>query len=703
MVQGAKLGILLVNFPMARNVMILNMENKIIKIYRGLTIIFSSLLIILIVFVWVRENFFKEWKIYQAEYKDIVNNRTRGDNPDQDFEKIRSGIRQLEIVELGRIDRCVSCHLGIEDPGMQDVPLPHRLHSGNFIKYHSTEKFGCTICHGGQGKALDKKQAFGRDADIYWPYPLLDQPYIQASCAKCHLTIFSEQEVMEGTEVLAHGQKIFNREGCLGCHKARGAGGAIGPDLTGQGEKTKHQYNFQNIAGEQSISNWLKEHFKDPEMVSGGSQMLKIDLQEEELEALVTFTMGLSKPDIPFEYFGVETLKELKGIRKIIEGNNMYDMCCSACHGKGKEGKNFNEYETGVPALMNREFLSIASGEFMRETILNGRSMRQMASWLPGFSGFYSNEIDSVVNFIRKGKESYSSFTITNNLEGNFRNGRNLYNSKCGMCHGIDGEGLIALPLNNPDFLQVASDRFIYYTINDGRYNTAMPSWSYLTNNDMSDLIAYIRSLGIKYSPSVQLRLSEGNPQQGAMQFHYLCSRCHGEFGEGETGPAILNSDFLKTADDLFLYLTVAYGRMHTAMFGWKGQVTQQGEINDVQITDVIAYMRSVEDKTWDYIYPGANPGIAVEGNNLFRDNCAVCHGENGNGVKAPQLNNQEFLNAATNGYILAAISLGRNGTNMPSWGKGDDQHPVLTGKERQDITALIRSWQKVKIKVNPN
>jgi hypothetical protein len=39
----------------------------------------------------------------------------------------------------------------------------------------------------------------------------------------------------------------------------------------------------------------------------------------------------------------------------------------------------------------------------------------------------------------------------------------------------------------------------------------------------------------------------------------------------------------------------------------------------------------------------------------------------------------------------------------MPSWGKGDDQHTVLTGKERQDITALIRSWQKVKIKVNPN
>ena len=675
------------------------MENKIIKIYRTLTIIFSSLLIILILFIWVRENLFRDWRIYQAEFKDIVVKKIHYDNQNQDVEVIESGIRQLEIVELGRIDRCISCHLGIENPGMTDVPLPHRSHSGDFIEDHSIFKFGCTICHGGQGRALEKKQAFGRDADVYWPDPLLDQPYIQASCAKCHLSIFSEQVLMGGTEILMNGQKIFIREGCLGCHKARGTGGVIGPDLTAQGEKTKHQYNFQNIVGEQTISNWLKEHFKDPQMVSGSSKMLKMDLQEEELEALVTFTMGLSKPDIPLEYFAVETLNELKGKRNIIEGNKMYALCCSACHGKNKEGKNYNEYEIGVPALLNNDFLSVASGEFIKATVLNGRSGRQMASWLPDFSGFYKNEIDSVVNLIMMGKVNNSSFYNTEKIKGNIKKGQELYDSRCSMCHGNNGEGLVALALNNPDFQKSASDRFIYHTINGGRYNTAMPCWSYLTDIEISDLIALIRSWGKGYSLPANLNLPEGDSEQGALRFHYLCSRCHGEFGEGETGPAILNKDFLRSADDLYLYQMIAYGRFHTAMFGWAGQVTDQGKIEDKQITDLIAFMRSSENKTWDYIYPGANPGNADEGIKLFNSNCTICHGENGNGLKAPQLNSQEFLNASTNGYILAAISLGRTGTDMPCWGKGNEQYHELDGKQRQDLTAFIRSWQKVKIK----
>lgn len=686
---------------MACNVILIDMENKIVKLYRTLTIIFSSLLIILIVFVWVRENFFKDWKKYQDEFKNLVINRIQDDHRDQEVEVIESGIRQLEIKQLGRIDRCVSCHLGIESPEMSDAPLPHRSHSGSFIEDHSIHRFGCTICHGGQGRALEKEQAFGREVDTYWPYPLLDQPYIQASCAKCHLAIFSRSSFMEGTEVLMKGQEIFVREGCLGCHKARGTGGVIGPDLTAQGEKTKHQYNFQNIVGEQTISNWLKEHFKNPEMVSSGSQMLKMDLPEKELDALVTFTMGLAKPDIPFEYFAIETLNELKGKRNVIEGNQIYALCCSACHGKNREGKNYSEYQTGVPALLNKDFLSIASGEFIKVTVLNGRSRRQMASWLPDFSGFHENEIDSVVDYLRNGKENNSTFVNTIKVRGNVKTGQELYDSRCSMCHGNNGKGMVALALNNPDFQKNASDRFIYLTINGGRYNTAMPSWSYLTNNEISDLIALIRSWGSGYKSSAYRTLPEGDPKQGALQFHYLCSRCHSEFGEGETGPAILNPDFLEAAEDAYLYMMIAYGRIHTAMFGWAGQVTDQGKIGDEQIADVIAFMKSSKNMIRDYIYPGANPGNAGEGSKMFNSNCAKCHGNNGNGLMAPQLNNQEFLNAATNGYILAAISIGRTGTEMPSWGKGNDEYPVLNGKQRQDLTAFIRSWQKVNIKFN--
>ena len=65
----------------------------------------------------------------------------------------------------------------------------------------------------------------------------------------------------------------------------------------------------------------------------------------------------------------------------------------------------------------------------------------------------------------------------------------------------------------------------------------------------------------------------------------------------------------------------------------------------------------------------------------------------------AKALNNQEFLSAASNGYLLATITLGRSGSDMPSWGHGQDKYPALSGKERQDLVAFIRSMQRIRIK----
>jgi hypothetical protein len=48
------------------------MEQKYIRIYRLLTFIFSSLLIILILSAWVRENFLSEWRRYQHEFREIA-------------------------------------------------------------------------------------------------------------------------------------------------------------------------------------------------------------------------------------------------------------------------------------------------------------------------------------------------------------------------------------------------------------------------------------------------------------------------------------------------------------------------------------------------------------------------------------------------------------------------------------------------------
>jgi hypothetical protein len=134
-------------------------------------------------------------------------------------------------------------------------------------------------------------------------------------------------------------------------------------------------------------------------------------------------------------------------------------------------------------------------------------------------------------------------------------------------------------------------------------------------------------------------------------------------------------------------------------MFGWSRDVQGAGKLDIQDVSDIIAYMRKNVRSRRNYIYQGSNPGDAGAGRYLFADNCAECHGKNGEGVKAPALNNQEFLNAVTNGYLMATISIGRDGTKMPSWGHGSDEYQALTSTQRKDLVAWIRSWQRYRIR----
>jgi len=668
-----------------------------------LVLIGAGMLLLLLFGAWITEGMNKEWRKVQKEYAAILK-----DKAEPGYDAFERGIFQVNLRDFKRSDRCISCHNALEDTSMQLLPHPHGSHPGDFLTDHPVQQYGCTICHGGQPGALSREEAFGQLDETHWPYPLLEQPYIQSSCGKCHLAIFSEHPMhmpnddlagpLGGMDVFMKGKTIFSDEGCLGCHQARGVGGILGPDLTEQGEKTKHEYSFQNIEGEQTISNWLKEHFRDPEMVSPGSQMLRINLDEGEMEALATFVMGLAKPDIPFEYFSMATLNEFKGNREPLDGASGFAYLCSACHGKHGEGKGYEEFKTGIPSIGNPDFLRVASLDYIRFTMEKGRSLRQMASWSEGISGLNSSELDGIARQLKEQGLSFEGRDLTV-LQGDSKRGTELYNQYCLSCHGEDGKGDVAVALNQEGLLNYAGDAFILTTILNGRGNAGMPGWYVLEDEQLQDILAYINSWDRNRQVSRIIDLPAADLEQGALRYHFLCSRCHGEFGEGETGPAIINRDFLEAADDRFLYETIALGRSHTAMFGWSTDLYNQEKLERQDISNIIGHLRSSVRKELSYVYQGSNPGRHSEGRILFEKHCTECHGSSGEGVKAPALNNQEFLSASSNGYLLATITLGRSGTAMPSWGYGDQEHPVLSGRERQDLVAYIRSLQRIQIK----
>jgi cytochrome c oxidase cbb3-type subunit 3 len=116
-------------------------------------------------------------------------------------------------------------------------------------------------------------------------------------------------------------------------------------------------------------------------------------------------------------------------------------------------------------------------------------------------------------------------------------------------------------------------------------------------------------------------------------------------------------------------------------------------------LSDLIAFMRSNADSIPIFLESGPVLGTPELGKKLYRTYCIECHGNQGEGIEAPALNNQEFLNAATNGFLLATVTLGRNGTPMPEWGKATTKHRMLTPRERHHIIAYIRQWQTLTIK----
>jgi cbb3-type cytochrome c oxidase subunit III len=247
--------------------------------------------------------------------------------------------------------------------------------------------------------------------------------------------------------------------------------------------------------------------------------------------------------------------------------------------------------------------------------------------------------------------------------------------------------------------LSVANDEFLYTTIVNGRRNTAMPGWGGFSSEEMADIIAFLRGWFGGTSRRGPFSADSGDLSRGEERYHYLCSRCHGIYGQGDTGPALFNLDFQNAASDYFLSEMIARGRQGTAMIGWSTAVSRQDRLSPSDIADVVAYLRHASQNPPDVIYPGPIFGSAEKGEKLFKELCVECHGRLGEGSQAPALNNQEFLNAATNGFIYATLSIGRNGTAMPSWGRGSDKHRALDFQERHDIVAYLRQWQKVVIK----
>ncbi|HEX9136203.1 MAG TPA: hypothetical protein VF905_04555, partial [Nitrospirota bacterium] len=134
------------------------------RFYFWVLFLSTSVLFIFAIFAAYRA-FSPEWADYQAEYKKELVKIVKDEAAKSKARSLPIEIQQMYLADLNGIDRCTSCHIGFDNPLMAKSKVPLKEHSGDYLKVHSAEKLGCTVCHYGQGRATNRKEAHGLGHD----------------------------------------------------------------------------------------------------------------------------------------------------------------------------------------------------------------------------------------------------------------------------------------------------------------------------------------------------------------------------------------------------------------------------------------------------------------------------------------------------------------------------------------------------------
>jgi mono/diheme cytochrome c family protein len=530
----------------------------------------------------VSENFLQEWHEIQGSAR-------------TDEGAIDVRLRQIVNPTLKISDRCVTCHVGMA-PGEQ-ITSNSKAGAPHPPVLHSPTEIGCTVCHGGQGQATTKDDAHGNVP--FWTEPMLPTKYLQASCGTCHTPLN-----VPNLSTLDTARRTFERLDCYACHRLDGRGGTLrpggnvtgmeGPDLSTVGIKG---YNAA----------WYAAHLERSRQAADGAwKNAFAEITEADLAALKTF------------------LDSRMGAPKLIEAKAQFNSVgCVGCHVVGTFGGDAgpNVSLSGFKDPNQLNFKNVPGDHTLSNWVI--QHFRSPATTVAGSQmpalDLSSEQIDLLtlytlslrrrtlpdiflpkdrVRAMRFGAREFSN------------SGETLYTATCAACHGADGKGrrfpgLVPNPsITTADFLQLASDDFLFATIQKGRPGRPMLPWGErgngFTADEIRSLITYIRGLGgnVQYKPDTMPQFwAKGDLNTGARLYTANCAGCHGKIGEGIEGPALNNRILLSSATDAFLFETISIGRRGTLMQGFNQPSPVRRTLTREEIEAIVVYIRSLEAK----------------------------------------------------------------------------------------------------------
>lgn len=221
--------------------------------------------------------------------------------------------------------------------------------------------------------------------------------------------------------------------------------------------------------------------------------------------------------------------------------------------------------------------------------------------------------------------------------------GEKLFQVQCSRCHGAKGEGSRGPSLTRAKLRRAPNDAELVKVVNEGIRGTEMPGAGAMSEHEVRQVAAYVRSLGRLPSKPVP-----GDPAHGAEIYRGKgnCASCHAIGGEGGVaGPdltlvgearsgaylresivdpqAAVPEDFLLVSvvpksgdgvtgvrvneDSFSIQVRDSSGQQHSF---WKSDVERidkqkgkspmpsyKGQFSDAELTDLVAYLASLKER----------------------------------------------------------------------------------------------------------
>jgi len=219
----------------------------------------------------------------------------------------------VNFMQVPKVDRCTTCHLGITNPEYKDAPQPYTTHPNLELflakkSPHPIEEFGCTVCHGGRGRGTNfssavhtpsspeqqiewEKKYHWKKMEL-WDEPMLPLKYTESGCFKCH----SGRVTIPGAEKLNQGIHLVEKAGCFNCHliKQYEDWPKSGPSLRKLDAKLTQAWAYKWIRNPRSFrhNTWMPSFYGQ----SNNSDATSEKRNAQEIHAIVHYLFDVSEP-----------------------------------------------------------------------------------------------------------------------------------------------------------------------------------------------------------------------------------------------------------------------------------------------------------------------------------------------------------------------------------------------------------------------